>query len=275
MLVVDVDGTLIGNSGEPTTRVREAVSRASERGVQVSLCSGRPMASCGPIARSLGLTGPHVAFNGALVKDPGRADVVFRRPLPVATLDRLIDLGRRAEVCLELYTEATHFVERDWRESRLHGISIRVTYEIADFDAFRGRDDIIKAQIITADDRAREATRRIAEAFAGELRFSVAIPMAPCEGMECVNVVDRAVSKGAAVRALLDYYGFPKSEVAGAGDALNDLPMLDEVGFRIAMGNAEPEVKAVSDIVVADVDSDGLADGIDALLRRGGEGEVG
>jgi len=54
------------------------------------------------------------------------------------------------------------------------------------------------------------------------------------------------------------------AQVAGAGDAANDLPMLEVVGFRIAMGNAEPAVKALADLICADVDSDGLAD---ALLR--------
>jgi Cof subfamily protein (haloacid dehalogenase superfamily) len=266
LLVVDVDGTLIGRSGVPSPRVRVAIGRARAMGLKIALCTGRPMASCGPVALGLGLAGPHVAFNGALVKDPSSGAVVFRRPLTAASLDRLITLARQEDVCLELYTEQTHFVERDWRESRLHAISIRVTYEIAPFDAFSGRTDVVKGQIITADERARAATRRIAEALAGELRLSVAIPMAPCEGMECVNVVDNAVSKGSAVRALLDHYGLARHEVAGAGDALNDLPMLDEVGFRVAMGNAEAEIKALADVVVADVESDGLAEAIELIL---------
>jgi HAD superfamily hydrolase (TIGR01484 family) len=226
------------------------------------------MASCGPIALGLGLTGPHVAFNGALVTDPSSGTVVTRRPLPPTALDRLITLARQEEVCLELYTEQTHFVERNWRESRLHAISIRVAYEIAPFDSFFGRNDVVKGQIITADEGAREATRRITDALAGELRLSIAIPMAPCEGMECVNVVDNAVSKGSAVQSLLDFYGLEKREVAGAGDALNDLPMLDQVGFRVAMGNAEAEVKALADLVVTDVESDGLAAAIDVILER-------
>lgn len=259
LIVVDVDGTLIGSSGEPSTRVREAVHAAGEAGIPIALCSGRPLASCGPIARALGLRGPHVVFNGALVKDPDQNGVVFEKPLPPVALDRLIVEGRQENLCLELYTRETHFVERDWRESRLHAISIRVTYELASFDRFFGRPDVIKAQIITSDERNRAATRRLAEDFAGQLGFSVAIPMAPCEGMECVNVVDRAVSKGAAVRALIGYYGLTRAEVMGVGDAKNDLPMFEEVGRRVAMGNADPEVKASADAVCPDVEHDGLA----------------
>ncbi|MGH2391143.1 MAG: Cof-type HAD-IIB family hydrolase [Chloroflexota bacterium] len=271
LIVVDVDGTLIGASGEPSPRVREAVHAATAAGVPVSLCSGRPLASCGPIARALGLRGPHVTFNGALVKDPNRSEVVLEKSLPPDALDRLIVEGRRAELCLELYTRETHFVEKDWRESRLHAISIRVTYEISSFDRFFGRHDVIKAQIITSDARNRLATRRLAEEFAGQLGFSIAIPMAPCEGMECVNVVDPAVSKGAAVRALIGFYGLTRAEVMGVGDAKNDLPMFEEVGRRVAMGNADPEVKAMADLVCPGVEEDGLAFAIEGELGLSGE----
>src|SRR5439155_2526693 len=101
----------IGSSGAPSLAVRAALGRAQAAGLTIALCTGRPMASCGAIARDLGLTGPHVAFNGALVKDPTSPNAVFRRPLPPAELDHLIELGRNEDVCLELYTEKTHYVE--------------------------------------------------------------------------------------------------------------------------------------------------------------------
>lgn len=267
LLVVDVDGTLVGNSGEPTRAVSQMIGEALATGMQIALCSGRPMASCWPIARGLGLHGPHVVFNGALVKDPERPEVILQKPLPAAALDRLIERGRREDVCLELYTEQTHVVERDWRESRLHASSIRVTYQISSFDAFVGRSDIIKGQIITSDERSRAVARRLADEFAGELSFSIAIPMIPGERLECVNIVEPSVSKGTAVQALIEYVGLSRDQVAAAGDARNDLPMLERVGLRIAMGNADPAVKAIADLVCPSVEEDGLAVAIRHVLR--------
>jgi len=266
LLVLDVDGTLIGSTGEPSRRVRTALTAAQRAGLRVALCSGRPLASCGPIAQSLGLSGAHVVFNGALVKDPAAATAIQRTPLPVAVLEYLITRGRETGLCLELYTEATHYVEQDWRESRLHAVSIHVDYEIENFDRFVGRSDIIKAQIITADDTARAATRELASELVDQLTFSIAIPMAPCENMECVNVVDRSVSKGAAVEALIAHLGLSREHVAGAGDAMNDLPMFEAVGYRIAMGNADDRLKAIADLVCPDVDDDGLAIAVEELL---------
>lgn len=266
LLVLDLDGTLIGSSGVPSPAVRNGLVRLQRAGTHVAICTGRPLASCAPIARRLAIAGPQITFNGALVKDPAAVAAIFRKPLPPAALNRLIELGRRENVCLELYTEDTHYVERDREESRRHAASIHVGYEIASFDRFFGRSDVIKAQIVTAEEPDRRAAQRMAEELTGALRFSVAIPIGPAAGLECVNVVDQSVSKGAAVAKLIAYYGLRPEEVAGAGDALNDLPMLEQVGLKIAMGNAEPEVKAAANLVCGHVDADGLADVVETIL---------
>lgn len=266
LLVVDVDGTLVGSSGVPTPRVREAVAAAQARGIKVALCTGRPLASCWPIVRDLGLEGAHIVFNGALVKDPASSAPVLFRPLPLGPAREVVDFCREHGLCLELYTQETHYVERDWEESRLHAISIRVTYERGDFDELLRTRELVKAQIITSDERGRRLAATLAERMAGVLALSVAVPMAPCVGCECVNVVDPSVSKGQAVRALIAHYGLTPDEVAGAGDAPNDLPVFAEVGYRIAMASGDPAVQAAADYVAPGVEEDGLAVAIERVL---------
>mgnify|MGYP003755500681 CR=1 FL=1 len=46
-------------------------------------------------------------------------------------------------------------------------------------------------------------------------------------------------------------------------DGHNDLPAIEAVGWGVAMGNAEPEVRAAARLTVADVDDDGAAEAID------------
>jgi len=266
LLVVDVDGTLIGSSGEPSARVGAAVRAAQAMGIRVALCTGRPLASVWPIVRSLQMHGAHVVFNGALVKDPEATSPVLFRPLPEEPARRVVDYCRANDLCLELYTEETHYVERDWEESRLHAISIRVTYEFGDFDDLLARRQLVKAQIITRDDRARLSAQRLAADLGPALGFSVAVPMYPCVACECVNVVDPTVSKGQAVRALIAHYGLSPADVVGAGDAPNDLPVFAEVGYRVAMANGDQAVIEQADFVAPDVESDGLADAIERLL---------
>ena len=210
--------------------------------------------------------GAHIVFNGALVKDPEEASPVLFRPLPEGPARQVVDYCRANDLCLELYTGETHYVERDWEESRLHAISIRVTYEFGDFDELLAREQLVKAQIITRGERTRLSARRLAADIGPALGFSVAVPMYPCVGCECVNVVDPTVSKGQAVRALIAHYGLTPAEVVGAGDAPNDLPVFAEVGYRVAMANGDQVVIDQADYVAPSVESDGLAVAIERLL---------
>ena len=46
------------------------------------------------------------------------------------------------------------------------------------------------------------------------------------------------------------------------GDAHNDAEMLKAVGLGVAMGNAEPEIKAIADYVCPAIDDDGIYRGL-------------
>ena len=178
----------------------------------------------------------------------------------------VIDYCRQHAICCELYTEDTHFVEQDWLESKLHAISIRVSYEFGDFEPLLQRAEPVKLQVITADDRARALIATLAAEMSAEAGISWAIPMPPAINMECINIVHPTASKGEAVRALTAYYGLDRSQVMAAGDAPNDLPVFGEVGFRIAMGNADDRLKAMAEYIAPDVNDDGLAVAVESLL---------
>jgi hydroxymethylpyrimidine pyrophosphatase-like HAD family hydrolase len=50
------------------------------------------------------------------------------------------------------------------------------------------------------------------------------------------------------------------------GDGMNDLEMLSNCGYAVAMSNAVTAVKAVADYITADNDSHGVALALEALV---------
>ncbi|MDO4757081.1 MAG: HAD hydrolase family protein, partial [Parabacteroides sp.] len=54
------------------------------------------------------------------------------------------------------------------------------------------------------------------------------------------------------------FLGIDVSETMALGDGGNDIPMLQEAGIGIAMGNASNEVKSYADYVTDHIDNDGL-----------------
>ena len=75
-----------------------------------------------------------------------------------------------------------------------------------------------------------------------------------------------AISKGSAVRFLMDYVGADIRDSIAFGDGGNDVAMLKAAGVGVAMGNADESAKAVADMVTDHIDEDGI---YNALVRLG------
>jgi hydroxymethylpyrimidine pyrophosphatase-like HAD family hydrolase len=84
-----------------------------------------------------------------------------------------------------------------------------------------------------------------------------------------LDVTPLAGNKGDGIRALATSRGVPLDQVVAMGDQANDLPMLEQAGFGIAMGNAPDAVKKRADAVTASNDDDGVAKAIDAMILMG------
>jgi hydroxymethylpyrimidine pyrophosphatase-like HAD family hydrolase len=74
-----------------------------------------------------------------------------------------------------------------------------------------------------------------------------------------VDIIDPDGGKRAAVEQYCRDNGWAREEIIAFGDSDNDLEMIRYAGIGVALGNAEPEVKAAADYVTADIDDDGLA----------------
>jgi len=83
------------------------------------------------------------------------------------------------------------------------------------------------------------------------------IPAYP--GYHFINIIDKGVSKGQALKNLAAHYGIDLNNVMAIGDGSNDIPLLETAGLAIAMGNAPQELLAEADYVTADVEHNGVA----------------
>jgi hydroxymethylpyrimidine pyrophosphatase-like HAD family hydrolase len=77
------------------------------------------------------------------------------------------------------------------------------------------------------------------------------------------------VTKWSAIQRLAKSWGIEDSEICAVGDDVNDLQMIRAAGLGVAMGNAQPAVKAVADRIAPTHDEDGLAEVVGWLLKEG------
>jgi Cof subfamily protein (haloacid dehalogenase superfamily) len=271
LLALDIDGTTLDPDGAITDTARKAVNDALRQDLRVVLCTGRRYRSTLPIARSLGLAGPVVVHNGALVKDT-------RRGLTLEATYLAAEMQAEIRAALRVHGRPLVYVD-GWPEEDVltepHG---PVHPHQADYLDHYGphcrfvpdlerspRRDVVMMSVV-GDASAIEALHPHAARALGARVRTHALKN-PKSGAHSLEILAPGTGKWPALRRLAEADGIAPHEIAAIGDDRNDVDLVEAAGLGIAMGNAVPELLAVADLVVSANDRDGVAEAIDAVLR--------
>jgi 5-amino-6-(5-phospho-D-ribitylamino)uracil phosphatase len=268
LLVLDIDGTLIGADGVLRPRTIAAVGAALAAGVRVALATGRMPSSALPIARRLGIGEPIIGLQGAAIREippdgaAKRGRLLFHRPLPAATTRDAVTWCREAGLMPHLSRlETMYFDESDrhldawsrWLPTTVHVVS--------DVGTWAG-PPVSKVIAIGPPGRPAAVLDDASARFDGRARVMVSHP-------EFLEFVAPGVSKGRAVRWLARRAGIPLTAAMAIGDQLNDLEMITAVGFGVAMPDGPAELLAAARLVAPPLAEDGVAAVVEQVVLGG------
>jgi len=237
LVVLDLDGTIIGSGGLVQECIWEAAERAREAGVKIAVCTGRPGFGVAlRVAQRLGPDNPHVFQNGAYIGYPdGRT--IKAVALKGDDLNHIIELSRQRGAILELYTPSCLYVERTTDLSEQHANMIGVTAIVSDLEEVAATEPVVRAQWVLP----KGASEAIAELAPAGVNVSHAgSPALP--GISFISITGAGVSKASAVKQLAEQMRIPLANVMAVGDSHGDLPMLEVVGHPRVVANASPEL---------------------------------
>jgi Cof subfamily protein (haloacid dehalogenase superfamily) len=261
LVVIDLDGTLVDQHGEIAAEDKAAVTRLANQYVKVSLCTGRILPTTLPYILDLNLATPHIMFDGALIFSPIAHATISAVPLPPETVKEAVEYCRAEAIYLELYSRDFFFAERENWSDDIHRKFFRVEPTFVSFDGIWDREKLLKAEMVVGSPEDAEKVKKFADHFNGRISYSVAHTPAYPE-VEFFNIKHPEVNKGAALKRLMDEMGVHPTEVIAIGDGLNDIPLLQQAGHAVAMGDAPDEVKAVCQYNTLDVEHHGVAEAI-------------
>lgn len=253
LVVVDLDGSMIGQSGQVLPCVWQGVEKLQAAGVKLAVCTGRPNSGLAlKIAERIGPRNPHVFNSGALVTyvDGDTSHVAALREASVADLVRH---ARQLGYVLEIYTPGGMYIERNNSQSEQHANMLGVKFQVRDLMEVIQDEPVVRAQwMLPVENRADvEAI----EAPDVELSFATSPGM---PGTAFISVTRAGTDKGSAIRHLCETMRIPLQDVMAIGDSEGDLPMLELVGHPVIMGNASDELKNRFEAVAGDVENCGI-----------------
>jgi Cof subfamily protein (haloacid dehalogenase superfamily) len=235
LVILDLDGTVIGASGQVVPSVWEAAETARAAGVKIAVCTGRPALGVAMrVARRLGPNVPHVFQSGAHLAYPD-GETLMASSLREAAALTLVQHARELGLVLELYTPNHMYVERRTVMSEAHATMIGVGALVRDLAEVALSEPVIRAQwVLTPEQEAAALALHVPD-------VQVSRATSPAQpGTLFVSLTRRGISKGSAVATLCQHLRVPVSKVMAVGDSSGDLPMLDLVGYPLVVGNAEP-----------------------------------
>lgn len=247
-MALDVDGTLMDNTGVISPAVRAAVTRASAH-AHVAVATGRTVLGTLSVLAALELrSGTSVCSNGAVRVDAatGRATALASfDPAPaLAALDRHLPGAHHAVEQLG----AGHRLSAPFPPGALSGPSEVV-----------GRDVLVAEPTTRAIAWWPELDPVTAQLSLTGLELPGTTATLDLLGFAWLTLVAKGVSKASALEVVRVELGVDAADVLAIGDGTNDTEMLRWAGRGVAMGQAPEVVRAAADAVTATQACDGVA----------------
>ncbi len=265
LLVVDIDGTLLGKNGVISAEDREAVAKVRDLGIPVSLSTGRAVQAALRFINQLSLDSYHIFFDGALASNPKNGEEIYVQPLDKMAVRQAVEFAHLNKISIEFYSTTHYFAERESWSTDIRREFFGIEPTTVDFTHLCQQERIIKGTLTVYSAEERAKAGRFCRQFEDTFFFSLAKSPAYPE-VDFINVLAPGVSKGKALETLASHLGISMNEIIAIGDGPNDLSLLATVGLAIVMDNAPDEVKAVADYITLDVDQSGLAAAVNKFL---------
>lgn len=261
---IDLDETILSFDGRISERNRRAVQALVEAGILPVIASGRMHQATTRFADMLGLRGPIISYNGAMIRVHPDGDTWHHLTVPSEPASAVLRFCVETGYHLNYYLNDHLYVAEKgpWAEFYLHhtGSPMEVVGNLLQFVGTSPTKMILIDTPETAD--------RLYHQFQSEFGRQMYITRTNPEYLEFMHP---AANKGSALEKLAARLGVPRSAVLAFGDGSNDLPMIRWAGFSVAMGSAKPAVREAASWVAPPFEEDGFAVAVEGILT----GEIG
>lgn len=259
-VAIDLDGTLVKTGVlEISDADRAAIRDAVAGGVHVILATARTPSQARQFQRELGLTGPVIGNNGALVELAEGEELLHRR-IEAECAQRIV----AGLVAADLYPNVilgNRIFHRSRPDRPVGRESVRVKFcEYA--------IDVVEDLLPLLSEGATQVGT-FTRSFNGALEALASEPVCTLryydnEVLSGAIFVCAEASKGDALSTVLRHLRVDPSETLAVGDSDADLPMFQVAGHAVAVANATAAVRQAAEWVApAQWDS-----GVAAAIRR-------
>ncbi|NNE98917.1 MAG: HAD family phosphatase [Pyrinomonadaceae bacterium] len=253
LLALDLDGTLLDSRGKIPEENTLAIRSAEDKGVLVTIATGRRFRDARPVALEIGFNAPIVTHNGALLKFAESLEIFDSSSIGLKTVNEILRVGKefggealvstdphgKGTLLYETVSEENIPLQRYIVWSRLlHGDEAEeAVHHVEDLNAAIGETEVIHISFSGTCDPMFEL-QQILERELGET-VNILATRYPHLDFTLLDILPPDTSKATAIEILASKHGLTEENVMVIGDNFNDLEMLEYARTAVVMGNAD------------------------------------
>lgn len=213
-----------------------------------------------PYLEEAGITEPVVCYQGAAVVDPATGTFLLHEPIDLETAREAIELMTRSGHPPNCYVDDRLYVAQHTEYSRMYADFQKLPVEeVGDLAAWLEQPPTKLVAVADPPDIPALRTA-LTDAFPDRLYVTTSLP-------HLLELGNPSVSKGTGIAFVAQRLGVSLRRVVSFGDGENDIELIDEAGFGIAVEDANPLLLERADWVCPSANVEGVAQVIDAHLQ--------
>ena len=272
-IALDLDRTTLNSEGHLSGDNRKAIEQAVSSGIQIAVASGRSLDSLpGEVMEIPGIRYA-ITSNGAAVYDLKEGVCLRQYKLKAEAVRDILRWTQGEDVTFEAFIDGKPYAEKAYVEDpvRFGAMPRSIPYiqgtrkPTEDMRSFirehEGELDCI--DVVVKSEKYKQRLWKTLEKQVRDVYITSSVK-------QLLEISDVNAGKDTAAEFLIRYLGMSREELAGFGDGHNDSGLLKYAGIGFAVANASKECREAADRIVASNDEDGVAEGIDYILKVNG-----
>ena len=241
----DIDGTLLSfKTHKVATSTEQAIAKLKAKGIKCILSTGRSINSIDHV-KYLEFDG-FITFNGGYCVTK-EGNLLFKQTIDAADIQSIMNYAKAQSLSFSFMSEKQISIHDGTPE--IAGMYAHLNLPVPeniDFDTI-DVSSVLQTNIFMGPAEEEDFMQKVMPNSSAS-RWSQLF----------ADVNPKGQSKKIGIDVFCKYFNIDINETMAFGDGGNDIEMLQHVAVGVAMGNANPEVKAIANYVTDDVDSDGI-----------------
>lgn len=243
LISLDLDGTLFNSDSNISDRNLNIVKKCRDLGVVIAIATGRPPRfTFSKIPDELA-DGYCICYNGARIYK--KRKLIKEYCIKEEVIINMLNYFNDSKIDYKIALEINDKIYANFDISSVWG-----NVEFGSLESIEKFDKVCKLLIMNNEEIPFSEIKN---------KYFSDCYIIKTDGDRLIEIMDIAVTKYHAIMDVAKDFDIGSNEIIAFGDDYNDLEIIEKVGYGVAMGNANLDIKNSADVVTGTNDEDGVA----------------